>query len=831
MDLATQIAHETDMRNRGIERFRKQHNDAALRGEFAETSTGMAFQDHIEMAVAAKLEAFVAEAKSGRPGTRRSAALMVGDLDVATVAYLTTRVILNTIPLTSAAQGANGVTKCTTTFVAFAIAMACHDEVAMRYFASNRKALLQAIIKDFDKKEMPRRRRRELIQKTMDRQGLDWKAKGWGDKARLNFGIAMLDVFLQSTGCVRIEEVRKGTKGHRKLVTPTPDALEAIAKRMDANEDGHAVYLPTLIPPKPWTQDNLYGGGYYTDAVTKYPFIKGANRTYLEELENSDLSIPIAAINAIQDTAWKVDPWMLNVARWAFEHHAVRSGLPAPSAVDIPEKPPLADTDEEVSKEYRKACYMTHEYNRRNISKRILALQAFHIAGEMVEHERIYFPHWLDSRGRAYPKPVILNPQGTDYIRSILTFADGKAIRTGTPEADWLLIATANAFGEDKLDLQSRVDWAMENQDMILSIGEDPYSDHRWMDASEPFGFLRMCREVYELAVAESEGRVYVSHAPIPVDATCSGLQHFSAMLKDEVGGTAVNLRNLPERRDVYLEVAERVKVRMLEATKGSDEAVAGMAQAALDAGIARGLTKRPVMIVPYSGTLHACIKYVGDYYSEEGLTPYEPMGPFVTFVAMEVWAAIADTVIAARGAMDWMRDLTSTVVKEGHNVPLVWTTPAGLPVRQIRFEELPVRVFTYLDGSRTAIQFRRESRKVSKAKMLSSVAPNFVHSMDAAHLQMSVYASEDAYANGDFPTPLSYAMIHDSFGVHAADMPNFGIILRASFHHMYANNDVLADLHADAAAILDDPSALAPVPEKGTLDLDEVINSDFFFS
>ena len=47
----------------------------------------------------------------------------------------------------------------------------------------------------------------------------------------------------------------------------------------------------------------------------------------------------------------------------------------------------------------------------------------------------IYYPHTLDWRGRAYPLPMWLQPQGNDLSRGLLQFTEGKPLHS--PRAIW----------------------------------------------------------------------------------------------------------------------------------------------------------------------------------------------------------------------------------------------------------------------------------------------------------------------------------------------------------------------------------------------------------
>jgi DNA-directed RNA polymerase len=73
-----------------------------------------------------------------------------------------------------------------------------------------------------------------------------------------------------------------------------------------------------------------------------------------------------------------------------------------------------------------------------------------------------------------------------------------------------------------------------------------------------------------------------------------------------------------------------------------------------------------------------------------------------------------------------------------------------------------------------------------------------------------------------------AYAMIHDSFGTHACNTDVLARVLREQFYKLYNDNDVLQDLkdqlESQCNVELDD------IPEKGSLDISEVLNSEYFF-
>ena len=110
--------------------------------------------------------------------------------------------------------------------------------------------------------------------------------------------------------------------------------------------------------------------------------------------------------------------------------------------------------------------------------------------------------------------------------------------------------------------------------------------------------------------------------------------------------------------------------------------------------------------------------------------------------------------------------------------------------------------------------------------QMGSSVAPSFVHSLDACHLMATV---EAAWSEGHE----SFAVVHDSFGVHAADTEQFTSIIREEFVKMYSEHDVLGEFLKTAGVHISEKlqGEIPPLPKTGALDLEGILRNQFFFS
>lgn len=822
--LLEQLSLEEEMREATIEWYFTKHDKGAAKGSFSDTHAGRNLFDHLFENFLNGVEAWCEEKRAGGVGRRPRALHLIEDFgDNKTLVFLFLRGVINSA-FKRTRVGTTSYPKVTKTILSASDLI--HDEHRMRYFEEHKSKLLKKIIKDFRSRDLPRERAKQMMIATFKAQQMEWRAKGWGTKERVNLGLVLLEILIKTTGVVQTDTIYEGNKSYEVLYF-TPELEKALLSKMEKAAPMFTRFYPTVIPPKNWVNGQLIGGGYYTDNVHPVKFIKTAGTRFLQELNNRDMSQVLDAVNAMQRTAWRINKDMLGVLEETVGRGIEVKGLALADDKELPEMPYQMEKDSDEWKAHMRTRYEIREFNRRMISKRVALMRTISLARKFSKYGAIYFPHSLDFRGRAYPLPAFLNPQGPDYVKGLLEFSEGKPI--DTPEhAAFLAIAIANAWGQDKLPLQERVDWVEANEAMLLEVAKDPLFDLRWTQAGEPFMALRGAIEWSRFC---EQGFGVLSHMPVHFDATCSGLQHFSAILRDHVGGRFVNLTSSDVREDIYGEVARKSLLSLqLEADGGNT-----YTNVAIAIGVTRGLCKRPVMIVPYAGTFKACMEYVADYYDElfeEGTVMPMEKSEFrqnvVPLVAKHVWEAISTTVIAAREAMTWITKTARLASNAGQRTPIQWETPDGFIVRQETFDTSMQRIETYLDGGRrvqTAIKV--EKPHLDPRSTSQSLSPNYIHSLDACHLRMTINRALQIGIT-------DFAMIHDSFGVHAAEMPRFlEECIKPTFVEMYANGGLLEKLREELSVNIaeDKRSEIEPIPAQGSLDVTEVLESQFFFS
>ncbi|CAN8138995.1 hypothetical protein THIOSC13_1200014 [uncultured Thiomicrorhabdus sp.] len=191
-------------------------------------------------------------------------------------------------------------------------------------------------------------------------------------------------------------------------------------------------------------------------------------------------------------------------------------------------------------------------------------------------------------------------------------------------------------------------------------------------------------------------------------------------------------------------------------------------------------------------------------------------------FMASKVLAhylrvAIEETVSKPVEAMEYLQKVARATAKE--NVPVKWMTPLGFPVVMDTRQQETHILKTMLFGKRARVHVKRNTRDIDSSKAVNGVSPNFVHSLDSTHLMMTVI---DLEALGITDT----ALVHDSFGVHAADLPELFTVVRESMEYLYDEYDVF-DMFASTNVV---PKGLEK-PSYGDYDLSSINQCDFAFA
>lgn len=552
--------------------------------------------------------------------------------------------------------------------------------------------------------------------------------------------------------------------------------------------------------------------------------MRQAAKDYVEALQSKDLALEYRCVNALQKTPWRINRFVVTTLRSCWDSGYEWEGLPPRDNVPLPKYPfskePKYLSEEETLKFklFKSHRNKIHTFNNKSMSRRIQVERTIQLAEEYSEMEKMWYVWQLDFRGRKYPVESFLSPQNADYSKALLEFSNDVAI-TNDAEARWLAIHGANVFGVDKVSLEDREMWAYVNVQNAIDVYTDPLSNKWWQEADKPWQALAWCAEWAEYALHNKAGETFYTRLPCASDGSCNGLQHLSAMLRDEEGGKAVNLTPNPYPQDIYKDVANRTTELLMEANTELGNQI-------LLVGVCRKICKRPVMIVPYSGTRHSCRDYILEALAEKckGSNPWnDDFFQPANYLAGFVWQAINEVIISAHTVMDYIKSIAKLYCAV--DKPFEWVTPTGLLVRQAYSNTTKKRIKTHLSGSIVKLNYSQPvDDSIDKRKSVSGSSPNLTHSLDAAALTFTV---DKCLKEG----VTDFAMVHDSYGTHSPNMPLLNDKLREAFVEMYEENDVLQDLYDYAVTSLPVGTEVPPPPLKGTLDIRKVLESDYFFA
>jgi DNA-directed RNA polymerase len=635
--------------------------------------------------------------------------------------------------------------------------------------------------------------------------------------------------------------------GTEKVLTLTPAAMEHADHIVGDAIMRRPYWMPLTEAPRPWTAWNEGGPmdpRYFDNPTFVRSFHKDTQVAVKHAIASGQMAPAVEAVNALQNVAWEINPRILDVINECRARGLEVKGMPPAQNLDLP--PPITDEvweamDEDAQRVRKMEIGALKQANRSFVGDRLLFAEDMVTATKLATHDRFWTPMNCDWRGRVYGM-CHFNFQREDRVRALFRFADGEPI--GERGLYWLKVHLANCGDFNKISkrpFKERVEWAEASISLINACSSDPLHDDAlavWTQADKPFLFLAAC---IELAAAMRMGPEFVTSLPVSFDGSCSGLQHLSAMTRAEEGAL-VNLTPGELPQDVYETIAASVRVA-LEAELEKRE----LAQKILAYGVNRKLSKRNVMTYAYSSKKFGMASQQQEDLMEplalkvlKKQLPEHPFAPFhkgsverpskaARYLAGLVFDTIEDQITKPAQAMKFLQSLAKALAHEGK--PLRWTTPVGIPWINRYHEAQVERIELFLYDKGVKVRNRISvavgaKQEIDKDKAANGVAPNFVHANDAAHLLLVARA-----ASREGITQL--ATVHDSFGCLASRAERFREVIREEFVRMYEDHDVLTEVLEQAKCDLTQANwnKLPAIPERGALNIKEVLNAEFCFS
>lgn len=473
-----------------------------------------------------------------------------------------------------------------------------------------------------------------------------------------------------------------------------------------------------------------------------------------------------------------------------------------------------------------------------------------------------YHVYNYDFRGRIYVNTAYLHEQSSDNAKGLLLF--GKGIPLGDRGYYWMKIHTSNCFGNDKVELEDRSQFVEDRMAEFIGFADNPMQNTGWMDTDKPFMFLACCYELRRLqdwVSADLDYRCFESALPLYIDGSNNGVQHLAALSLDETVAPLVNLVPQQLPGDVYRYIAgyaweklgelaakltpdevrgfdavfekcKELQSNYSKAPANSEEKAAAYAAAKEwrnanhDLRVKmfpvywlkinspkdqRKIVKRNVMTLGYGGTPYGMGQQIID--------DTRDMSAYLRDKE-HLWGALLGNLVYETcyeklpGPAMMLRLFQALALLANQNDrDLCWTTPVtGFPVAQSYRKPGSKRAKLTYGEDELKIQINAwEDAALDKGAQETGSAPNIVHSFDAAHLNMTVAACD-----------YMVSVVHDSFGCHPGNMQDLFYTVREQFLLFYA--------HDPLQMILKENDAMHLMPERGNLNLDLILQSDYAF-
>jgi DNA-directed RNA polymerase len=620
-----------------------------------------------------------------------------------------------------------------------------------------------------------------------------------------------------------VEPIGRSFKSRSDLAI-TPAAQEVVdrgdADYVSTGQEGR----PLWYPPAPWTE--MYRGGYHTLRV---PFISQRDLVREALLSTDDglasLTRPMAAADSLGRVPWQVNTRVVPILSWLIQI----GGLGDRSVPD-------GDTKEAGAR-------------RREVAATVEMAESF---GDTP----LYLPHVADFRGRLYPLAARLHLQSSSAERALLRFADPAPL--GDREGyEWFMRIGAAALGFDKLPIAEQVAKAEEAAGTAEAIAANPTMrrdlweevDDPWMFLAWAFEYGRYLHEKRQLWLFEHD-QIHVDFEtalPVQLDGSCNAYQHYALLARSREDAERVNLIPGNDRpHDLYGTVADVVEDRVMHLASSDDPAIASMAAAWLDSElIDRKLCKSPVMTVSYGSTSYGREKNLRAYLVNDAslskLAPFSDAQIGIRQAARWIEPVIRkaiDEVVGASWVRDYLKACTEAVTKHAKG-DAIWRTPSGLLVHQLERTREVQRIRSRIAGTverrigELDLRFVRDTSTPDVKAAKQATPPNFVHSLDAAHLVRVIERCEAA--------GIPLGTIHDAVRVRPSDAAAVQRILLEELAAMYQEGDLLADFRDQLAVLYPEAASRLPRPfelelmrqehVETELDIAEILEAVFAFA
>jgi len=606
----------------------------------------------------------------------------------------------------------------------------------------------------------------------------------------VKYGCDMVEFISEHTDLYEIFEEYESREKSYRFIGMSDESHSEILNLINNSDNT----FPMICKPADWkislkkngTYNIISKGGYLNNEIDSFIHNKYKNQGDVR-LENSNL---INCINYLQGIEYIINKDVLNVIIDRLSKGSLKNLLEV-------NYHPLTNKMSKIKKDGNDILFKDiMRYNSNSfVNKQILTNAIL-----LKNVSNIYFPIFVDWRGRIYSITSSFSYQGPDLAKSLLLFKKGVVINNNG--VNKLKLYIGRLYGVvKKASNKSILDWVDNNYQKIIDIEKN-----FWMSGKDP---LRCLAASLELRAYESNKENFITHLPIYIDGTCNGIQHLSSMASDTNLAEYVNLRksnddDIPQ--DLYKEMAEKAKIAITDFLKKDDENVHNVIGLI---NLDRTFIKRCIMTIPYGVTKKGVKNQLtSEHFIEVSKGSFKANPMFIEecfkdtifnskdigVIANIIHNVLFDSYPILTKLVKYIKSMNNFIFKFGRNLSTFWKTPAGVILEQRYVEPEDEVIRTTILGKRKSITLHKYSKDslVVLSKQNKGIIPNIIHSLDAANISILVNKLIDDGIN------INILTVHDAFATNANYIDELTFRIKLSFLVIYAEKDFIVKFHWD---------------------------------
>ena len=634
-------------------------------------------------------------------------------------------------------------------------------------------------------------------------------------KQRQDFGHHMIRI-AESSGIFQTVSQRTSTsKVWRKklFITLDPEILKELHSKHKLIESSAMLFRPMVVPPVPHT---LEASGGYLNHWARKEVVQRYTSDYetftrKRQKHSKPSELVLDGLNGQMATEWTINLKVLEVMKNLFQNNTQIANLPAYSFESFMYNEPYPEEGSQedkakwcVEREEQWGSWFKEEQHRARLLVRL------RLAEELAKWAFFYMVVTCDFRGRSYSACELLSCQGSDFDKSLIMFAEAR--KQTERGLYWLKVHVANLFDQDKVSFNDRVKWVEDNMTMLQAINDNPYDNREWVsDKVKKNPSFQRLAAIFDLC--RKDGMTQVA---VQMDGACNGTQHWSAVMLDEPNAKLTNVYPNETPQDLYKAVANRVtdvcKTLKYEVPL-YEEFLSHW-----DYDIDRSVTKRPTMCDSYGLTFYGIQKYV----KLEGHLDWFPKdrrNAAITELSRAIKTGLEEALVLPNQGKEYLKQVAE--ITSNINKHITYKVPSGFEVVHSYLKPTKRRSFAALFNRKELIFATHNTSDVDKKSVVQAISPNWIHSLDASHMFCTLYR---CLGVGIY----QFSMVHDSYGCPAPDVDMMRTIIKEEFYEMHKHNQ-LESFRKDVEESIG--FSLPDLPERGGLQLDRVLQSEYLFA